>query len=326
MTSRRIFDALRRAYLKSHLREVVPSKVKVAMRGAWLAVARRIGYPVSSPRLPRPPLVRGRRPFRLGRVLLACDLNRDYLDFWPSTSRAWREIVGIEPMLVLVASEEHVPTDLRDDPAVVAFEPIEGVHTAFQAQCIRLLYPALIETTGAVMIADIDLYPLRRSYFFDPIRHLDERFFVVYRDERLERAEIDIMFNAALPTTWGEVFDVSTVDDVRSELAQWARGLDYDGRRGWPGWYTDQQMLYSRLMSWSERDERLWIMDDQYCRYSRLNRDKLVAEAGLEAWRIEGMRRLEYSDFNCFVPYSEHREINDRVLALGLEIARERRG
>src|SRR5581483_10874410 len=137
------------------------SSFKVALRGAWISVARRTGYPISSPRLPRPPLVRGRRPFRLGRVLLACDLNRDYLDFWPSTRRAWEEIVGIKPTLVLVSPEECVPADLREDPAVIVFKPVEGIHTAFQAQCIRLLYPALVETAGAVMIADIDLYPLR---------------------------------------------------------------------------------------------------------------------------------------------------------------------
>jgi hypothetical protein len=294
----------------------------VALRGAWISLARIVGYPISSPRFPRPNLVRGRRPFRLERVLLASDLNHDYLDFWPSTRRAWREIVGLEPMLVLVAAHDRVPAVLRDDPAVTVFEPVAEVHTAFQAQCIRLLYPALVETTAAVMIADIDLYPLRRSYFFDPIRHLDERFFVVYRDERLDRGEIDIMFNAALPSTWGEVFGVATLEDVRTELARWADGLEYDGRRGWSGWYTDQRMLYTCLMEWPERDERLWVMDDQYCRYARLNRDKLANEAGLERWRIDGMRRLEYSDFNCFVPYSEHRAMNDRVLELGLEIAR----
>jgi len=130
------------------------------------------------------------------------------------------------------------------------------------------------------------------------------------------------MFNAASPATWAEVFGVQTLDDVRAELFRWGDGLEYDGRRAWPGWYTDQEMLYRKLMSWPARNERLWMLDDQYCRYSRLNRDKLVDEAGLEPWRIEGMRRLHYSDFNCFVPYAEHRQINDRVLKLGLEIAR----
>ena len=137
-------------------------------------------------------------------MLLACDLNPDYLDFWPSTRRAWKEIVGLDAVLVLVAPRDQIPAELRDDPAVVAFEPIAGLHTAFQAQCIRLLYPALLEPDGAVIISDMDLYPLRGSYFHHPVERLDERFFVSYRDDRLNRREIPIAFNAALPSTWGE--------------------------------------------------------------------------------------------------------------------------
>ena len=30
---------------------------------------------------------------------------------------------------------------------------------------------------------------------------------------------------------------------------------------------------------------------------------------------------MEYSDYNCLVPYREHAETNDRVLALGLQAA-----
>jgi hypothetical protein len=322
MDRRRVLNRVRGVYLRSGIRELVPSRLKVRVRGGWLALARRAGYPISSPHLPRPRLARGRKRFRLGHVLLACDLNRDYLDFWPSTRRAWQKIVGLDPLLVLVAPSHEIPPELRDDPAVVHFEPLVGVHSAFQAQCIRLLYPAVMETDAAVIIADIDLYPLRPSYFHEPVKSLDERFFVVYRDDRLDRGEIDIMFNAALPATWGEVFGISTIEDVRAELARWAQGLEYDGRRGWPGWYTDQRTLYERLLSWPARSERLWSLDDQYTLYWRLNRDKLVDEAGLEPWRIEGIRRREYSDFNCFVPYREHREINDRVLELGLEAAR----
>jgi len=317
--------ALRRFYVASGVRRLLPFEAKVALRGAWLALARRIGYPISSPRLPRPHLARGRKRFSLGRVLLASDLNRGYLDFWPSTRRAWKEIVGLEAVLVLVATRDQIPAELRDDPAVIAFEPIVGVHSALQAQCIRLLYPAIVETDCAVMIADMDLYPLRASYFRDPVERLDERFFVVYRDNRLGRREIDIMFNAALPATWGEIFGIATIDDVRAELTRWTDGLEYDGRHAWPGWYTDQKTLYEKLLSWPARSDRLWMMDDQYCRFRRLDRLELASEAGIDPSRIDGMRRLDYSDFNCFVPYSEHREINDEVLALGLEFARESR-
>jgi len=290
----------------------------VALRDVWVAIARRAGYPISSPRFPRPSLARNRRPFSLERVLLACDLNTDYLDFWPSTRRAWQEIVGLQVSLLLVAEARAIPPELRGDPDVIQFEPVKGIHTAFQAQCLRLLYPATMKTKGAVLISDLDLYPLRHAYFHEPVRLLDERFFVVYRDARVSREEFDMVFNAALPSTWADVFGVSTLEDVRAELRRWADGLVYDGRRGWEGWYTDQRTLYRKLLSWPSRTERLWVLDDQYCRFRRLERVELENESGLEPQRIRGIRRGRYSDFSCFVPYRDHRKINDRVLEIAL--------
>lgn len=288
----------------------------------WVAAARRVGYPISSPRFPRPALAHGHKRFRLARVLLACDLNPDYLDFWPSTRRAWREIVGLDVTLVLVADAGAIPPVLLNDPDVIVFEPLAGVHTVFQAQCLRLLYPATMTASGAVIVSDLDLYPLRAGYFHEPVRRLDERFFVVYRDGRVGRSELDIGFNAALPSTWSEVFGISTIADVRAELGRWSEGLVYDGRRGWDGWYTDQRTLYAKLLSWPERAGRLWVLDDQYCGFRRLDRMELEHEEGLEPRRIEELRQGAYSDFNCLVPYRDHREVNDRVLELAIEAAR----
>ena len=117
---------------------------------------------------------------RLTHVLLSCDANPAYLGFWPLVRRAWQEIVGIQPILVLIADQSEVPDSaLTGD--VVRFEPLPEVHRTFQAQCIRLLYPALMEADGAVLISDVDLLPVRSDYFHAPIRGLDERSFVVYK-------------------------------------------------------------------------------------------------------------------------------------------------
>lgn len=312
---------LRELYVRSGVQRILPHALKDALRRRWLVVARLMGYPVSSPRVPRPPLRRGRRIFRLGRVLTACDLNPDYLEYWPSTRRAWLEIVGLEPLLVLIADEEDIPASLREDPFVVAFPPLAGVHTALQAQCIRLLYPAIVDTPDAVLTTDVDLYPLRRSYYFDPVARVDARFFVSYRDIRLERHQVAMAYNAAAPATWGEIFGVSSLDDVRARLAGWTQGLEYDGRRAWPGWYTDQLILYRALMQWPGRGERWWMLDDDFTRHRQLDRLQLEREQGLEPHRREGIRRHEYSDFICLFPYHAHRSVNDEVLALGLQAA-----
>jgi hypothetical protein len=263
---------------------------------------------------------------RLGRALTACDLNPEYLDYWPSARRAWLEIIGVEPLLVLIADIEDVPADLRNDPYVVAFTPIPGVHTALQAQCIRLLYPALVDTEDAVLITDVDLYPLRRSYFVDPIRPLDDRFFVSYRDARLERGQVAIAYNAAVPSTWSELFGVSSLDDARALLAEWASGREYDGRRAWPGWYTDQEILYEALLQWPATRTRWWVMDDEFTKHRQLDRLELEHEGGLTPERRAGIVDSTYSDYICLFPYRKHREVNDLVLALGLQASRRLAG
>ena len=258
----------------------------------------------------------------LGRALMACDLNPAYLGYWPSARRAWREIVGVEPLLVLIADEKDVPEALKSDPCVVTFSPLPGIHTALQAQCIRLLYPAVVETEDAVVISDVDLYPLRRSYFVDPLRKLDYCFFVSYRDVRLERRELPIAFNAAIPKTWADLFGVATLDDVRAQLAEWTDGLEYHGGRAWAGWYRDQQILYETLTGWREAPARWWAMDDDYTRYNRLDRLQVEREGGLEPARRRALLAQAYSDYVCLFPCDEHREVNDLVLQLALTAAR----
>jgi hypothetical protein len=259
---------------------------------------------------------------RLSRVVLACDLNPDYLDYWPSARRAWLEIVGIEPVLLLIA--DAVPADLRSDPHIVQFTPIPGVHPALQAQCIRLLYPALVETDDAVLIADVDLYPLRRSYFVDTIKAVDPSFFVSYRDGRIDAGQVLVPYNAATPSTWSDVFGVTTMDELRARLVDWTARIDYDGRRAWPGWYTDQQILHASLTSWADGPRRWWVMDDGYTRHRQLDRLELEHELedGLRAHRREGIRKGIYSDYICLFPYRRYQEINDLVLELALDAAR----
>ncbi|HUZ82076.1 MAG TPA: hypothetical protein VMU73_07500 [Gaiellaceae bacterium] len=261
---------------------------------------------------------------RLGRALMACDLNPDYLEYWPSVRRAWTEIVGVEPLLVLIADDDRVPADLRADPLVIPFAPLPHVHTALQAQCIRLLYPAILDIEDAVIISDVDLFPLRRSYFVAPLERLDHRLFVSYRDVRLERKEVAIAFNAATPSTWAELFDVSDLAGVRLRLAEWTSEVEYDGRRAWPGWYRDQEILYDTLMRWPDAPNRWWAFDDDYTRYRRLDKLELEREDGLEPHRRKGLREGSYSDYVCMFPYGEHREVNDLVLRLALDAADDR--
>ena len=79
---------------------------------------------------------------KITKCLVACDLNEIYLEFYPIVRKYWKNVVGIDTVLILIADE--IPYNLnefRDE--IILFKPVDDIHTAFQAQCIRILYPCL---------------------------------------------------------------------------------------------------------------------------------------------------------------------------------------
>jgi len=208
---------------------------------------------------------------------------------------------------------------------VLPFEPVPGVHTAFQAQCIRLLYPALLETDGAVLVSDVDMAPLNRHYFHRPAGHVDARHFLAYRDVLLEACEIPVCYNAALPATWSEVFGVEGLEDVRARLAAWAGEVEYSGLHGGEGWGTDQRVLYRTLVERGRRTRDVWILDDHYAGFRRLERAVLRKRDELYESDRRLIARGAYSDFHCVQPFEEFRELNELAVELAIEAAQRLR-
>lgn len=253
---------------------------------------------------------------RLTHVLVASDLNPRYVECWPLTAHAWQSVAELEPVLVLVAAAGDVPSELRDDSRVHVVEPIPGMHTALQAQCIRLLYPALMDTDGgAVLTSDVDMVPLDGGYFHRPARRVGADDFLAYRDVLLRAGEIPVCFNAATPRTWGEVFGVAAAEDVPTRLREWSDGIAYDGVQGGEGWYTDQHVLHRTLVERAYSHGDVWILDDRYTGYRRLN-----LELTEPAVRDPAMRRRiahgRYSDFHCLHPRAQYADVNEDVVRL----------
>src|SRR3954454_280393 len=215
---------------RAELRFYVGTRVARARAGALAARGRLRVRPPSARVVPRPPpLRRHARAMRLTHALLASDLHPAYAGLWPLAKRAWSEIAGLEAVLVLVAAPDAVPPELKADPAVHVFEPLPSLHTAFQAQCIRLLYSAVLGDAGGVVISDIDMVPMNATYLQRPASRIPETHFVSYRDVLLELGEIPICYNAALPSTWASIFRIGSVADVGTRLAEWSKDVEYAG-------------------------------------------------------------------------------------------------
>lgn len=247
--------------------------------------------------------------------LLACDTNSIYTSFYPFVKRCWKQIVGIETKLILV-SETITPElqEYKDD--IILFPPIPNIHTAFQAQCIRLLYPALLNNEKGIIISDMDLIPLNKDYFTKNLKGISEYKFVVYRNCIQEYKQYPICFCAANSKIWQTIFQIFNVNDIIKKIKSWYI-QDYTVSNAFSkGWCVDQEKLYEFVEKFPEFKV---ILDDNKTKFNRLDRNDIEKiQTNTEKYKEEISLGI-YSDFHLPRPYEKYEKILNVLVPTKLE-------
>lgn len=247
-------------------------------------------------------------------MLTATDSNPLYSDFIPKFVEAWSRVVPEADICILYIANSLPDSLARYSKHIRVIAPIPGMHTAFQAQCIRLLYPRQIARNEGVLITDMDMFPLNRSYYVNSIRDAPDTAFVVYRDVCLP-TEISMCYNVAHPGTWASVFGTRPTNELTEE---WYRPSGYDGAHGGQGWSTDQKILVNAFNEWSGPKI---ILSDSITKFARLDRAMPMDLWDRERHRIRSLILQGYfADYHCLRPYSQFRELNDWVVSCLQEI------
>lgn len=235
---------------------------------------------------------------KIDRVILGCDTNPMYLEFWPIVAKTWKEMVGIKPTLAFIAPKDFPIDESLGD--VIRIEPLAGIPTAFQAQAIRLLLPAYFENEVCI-ISDMDMIPCQKDYFVNSVKDLPEDAFIVYKDAAIDTRqykEYPMCYNVALGKTYKEVFNITDIAAIPAIMREWyALGL---------GWTSDQQILYAMVNDWNNKTHRLIKLGhDVYPRVDRLY------------WgynEILLQRKNYYLDCHMLRPYSAYKSHIDKVV------------
>ena len=243
---------------------------------------------------------------KLDKVILGCDANPLYTDFWPLVPNVWSKLVGLPSALGFIAPKDYAIDESAGQ--VVRFEPIPGIPTSFQAQVIRLLLPAFFEDEVCIL-SDMDMIPLSRSYFVDSVASFPSDCFIIYRDgsykgwQLTEYLEYPMCYCAAKGRIFKEIFNIASIDDIPRIIREW-----YDHGVGWT---TDQQMLYFSVNAWEEKNPgrviRLGHNDA-----GRLDRQRW-------GYNKQILRNGGYIDSHLLRPYSVYeKEIIQLVKDLGI--------
>ena len=241
---------------------------------------------------------------KIDRVILSTNDNPTYIEFWPIVAKVWKEYIGIKPTLALIADKSVIIDETLGD--VIRFEPIPGIPSGLQAQCIRLILPAYFEDEVCIT-SDIDMIPLNKKYFLDSVKSLGDDNFIIYKNRYYERNKhtglFPMCYNVSKGKNFKEIFEIKNVKDIKeveSIIINW-HSLNW-------GWQTDERMLYKYVTNWKHYEEKC-IKLNHY--------DDRRIDRGLWAYDPNGVKPGSYVDAHCLRPYSQYKkEIDDLVNAL----------
>jgi hypothetical protein len=212
-------------------------------------------------------------------VIVSSNLNELYIDFWEMVYKSWKHI-NIEPFLILILeSHEIIPESLMYKENIIPFYVRNNINTAFVSQCIRLLYPAIINDfinernsnqglilnnqnsdqglilnnqnsdQGLILISDMDIIPMNNKYFNIYINESIKdpyNSFYVYRSNILkESKQIAMCYNAGSSNTWKKLFNINNIEEIYEKLNEWYNSIEYSGVHGGKGWSFDQEICSS---------------------------------------------------------------------------------
>lgn len=250
---------------------------------------------------------------KLEYVLTSCNLNPLYCDFIPIFIRAWKKLIP-EIKIVIVLIAESIPKKfIKYSEYIKLFPPIENVSSAFISQYIRILYPCILNSTGGVMITDMDMLPMNSQYYTKPIESFDNDKFIHYLCKGAGYLEYFICYNIATSCTWKEIFKIEGIEDIRKRLLEVFTSFEHTEGHGCKGWNKDQLDLYFYINKWDNFSDRFISLDIDKLSFKRLCRSQNFSMNN----KIKKLINLNFfTDYHAYRPYEKYKEINDMIIDL----------
>ena len=251
---------------------------------------------------------------KLDCVLTAVNENPLYVDFVPLFIKTWNKLYpSVDVKIIFVG--HYIPKQLKThEKHLILFVPPRGISTAFISQYIRLLYPALLDYKNGILITDMDILPMNRTYYIRNIESIEGNCFVYLRHVCMrEYQQIAICYNVATNKTWADVFRITSMGDIESRLREVHERVKYKDGHNNTGWCTDQIDLFQAIKSWEKRDTHFKVLNDKHTGFRRLDRNTFdIRNTTLQKYITNGV----FSDYHCYRPYAKYKEVNEMIYEL----------
>jgi hypothetical protein len=188
----------------------------------------------------------------LQKVILSSNDNPEYIDFWPGVAKAWREIIGIEPVLFFIGDQSKVES-LSKHGQVIRVNPLSSWDIVNQSQSIRLWAGTKFPNDNLI-ISDLDMLPINKDYFVNNALNSPDDSLISYTSDVLKYGfylrvpQLPMCYLAAKGSTFNQILEI----DENTSWESFAKSMQSRNL----GYGTDQRFFYEKFLKWPQKNER----------------------------------------------------------------------
>lgn len=185
-------------------------------------------------------------------AILSSNDNPRYLDFWPYVAKAWKQLIGVEPVLLFIGDSSRVH-ELSNHGQVIQLDTITHLDMVNQSQSVRLWAGTKFPDKNLIM-SDIDMLPISREYFLSSVEQYPDDSLISYTSDvmqygfYLRSPQLPMCYLAGKGETFNEILGI----DNKTSWEEFSRELSkFGGRFG-----IDQRYFYSKFLRWAGKNTR----------------------------------------------------------------------
>lgn len=185
------------------------------------------------------------------KVLLSCDENPFYYDFWPSVRKMWKEHIGIEPKLIFINKHKETK-NFKDDVLHIKQLPDFPVH--LQAQMARIFFTQRF-SDDICLVSDIDMFPISKSFFNTEkiINACNAETFFHLNPERREFGQFPLCYYCGYGSLYSKLIGDISWQQFLTNIVNMNFNTDLMGfnlpnhLQGKNLWFSDELFMFSSL-------------------------------------------------------------------------------
>lgn len=192
------------------------------------------------------------------KVIMSCDNNPFYYEFWNDVSKIWNITFGFDPVLIFISNEKNKYLS-EEYGQIIQVPEVKDIPIYLQAQTARI-YHAKLFPNDVCMMSDIDIIPVDKKFFdlATIISRTNENEFFHLNPVSREFGQFPMCYYSAYGKTFNKLFDNKTWQQFLKTI------VDYNFDASKLGY-----MLPPHL-----KDKNLWFSDELFL-YSEINKSKI---------------------------------------------------